>query len=139
GAAESVYVSPRIEELLGFTQQEWLADPDLWEKQLHPDDRQREIRAAIVHHRTGEPYRGEYRMYAHDGRLKWFLDEATVVTDEEGRPHFCHGVMFDITEMRKVQEDHLRAEGERHAAEEKYQALIEHIPAVFFVYLLDDD
>jgi PAS domain S-box-containing protein len=139
GAAESVYVSPRIEELLGFTQQEWLADRDLWEKQLHPDDRQREIRAAIVHHRTGEPYRGEYRMYARDGRLKWFLDEATVVTDEEGRPQFCHGVMFDITEMRKVQEDHLRAEGERHAAEEKYQALIEHIPAVFFVDLLDDD
>ena len=35
------YVSPQIEVMLGFTQEEWLGDPFLWYRQLHPDDRQR--------------------------------------------------------------------------------------------------
>jgi PAS domain S-box-containing protein len=139
GAAESIYVSPQIEEVLGFTPLEWLTDPDLWERQLHPDDREREIRAAIAHHEKAEPYRGEYRMYTREGHLRWFLDEAVVVTDEQGRPQFCQGVMFDVTEMKRVEEDRMRAEGERHAAEAKYQALVEHIPAVFFVDQLDEE
>jgi PAS domain S-box-containing protein len=33
------YVSPQIEMLLGFSQEEWLSDPFLWFNQLHPDDR----------------------------------------------------------------------------------------------------
>ena len=36
-----IYVSPHIETMLGFTQEEWLGDPFLWYRQLHPDDRQR--------------------------------------------------------------------------------------------------
>ena len=37
-----IYVSPHIETMLGFTQEEWLGDPFLWHRQLHPDDRQRQ-------------------------------------------------------------------------------------------------
>ena len=37
----SLYVSPQIETLLGFTQKQWLEDPVLWYRQLHPDDRER--------------------------------------------------------------------------------------------------
>lgn len=37
------YVSPRIEPILGFSPQEWLADPELWFRQLHPDDRDRAL------------------------------------------------------------------------------------------------
>jgi hypothetical protein len=35
------YVSPQIESVLGFTQAEWLADPERWAKQVHPEDRER--------------------------------------------------------------------------------------------------
>ena len=34
------YVSPQIEAILGFTPEEWTADPNLWARQLHPDDRE---------------------------------------------------------------------------------------------------
>jgi hypothetical protein len=40
GAGEA-YVSPQIESMLGFTQQEWLGDPVLWYRQLHPEDKAR--------------------------------------------------------------------------------------------------
>src|ERR1035437_4843640 len=39
------YVSPQIETILGFTPDEWCADPDLWAARLHPDDRARVIEA----------------------------------------------------------------------------------------------
>ncbi len=32
------YVSPRIEEVMGFTQAEWLEDPIRWYDHIHPDD-----------------------------------------------------------------------------------------------------
>lgn len=35
------YVSPQIEALLGFTQEEWLNDPVRWYQQIHPDDKTR--------------------------------------------------------------------------------------------------
>ena len=41
GGQNEIYVSPQIETLLGFTQQEWVSDPVLWYRQTHPDDRDR--------------------------------------------------------------------------------------------------
>src|SRR5207244_2098736 len=100
GPATLVYISPRVEQLLGFTPEEWKADPDLWAKFMHPEDRDRELAAVARHHAAGEPYQGEYRMYSKSGELKWFLDEALVLRDDEGRPLFCQGVMHDITEQK---------------------------------------
>ena len=36
-----LYVSPQIEDILGFTPDEWMARPNLWSRQLHPEDRER--------------------------------------------------------------------------------------------------
>ncbi|HET9906360.1 MAG TPA: PAS domain S-box protein, partial [Anaerolineales bacterium] len=36
------YVSPQIESLLGFTPEEWIADPGLWYQRVHVDDRERQ-------------------------------------------------------------------------------------------------
>ncbi len=35
-----LYVSPQIAQLMGYSQEEWLADPDLFTKSIHPDDRE---------------------------------------------------------------------------------------------------
>src|SRR5689334_19497807 len=35
------YVSPHIEDVLGFSQREWLDDPVRWYRQIHPDDKER--------------------------------------------------------------------------------------------------
>jgi PAS domain-containing protein len=37
------YVSPQIEAILGFTPEEWCAQPRRWAEQLHPDDVDRVI------------------------------------------------------------------------------------------------
>jgi PAS domain-containing protein len=41
----TIYVSPQIEELLGILPEEYIADPDLWAKQLHPDDKEHALQS----------------------------------------------------------------------------------------------
>ena len=36
-----LYISPQIETMLGFPSSEWLTDPQLWFRQIYPDDRKR--------------------------------------------------------------------------------------------------
>ena len=98
-----VYVSPHIEQLLGYTQAEWLEDPFLWYLCLHPDDRPLWNEEFARGCRTGGPFRAECRFFARDGREVWVLGEARVVRDALGRPLFLQGVAFDITQIKAAQ------------------------------------
>ena len=98
------YVSPQIEELLGITADEYITDPDLWYKHLHPDDKERALNTYLEGREAGSPFTFEYRLVSRDGTVRWFRDSAVVVKDEEGNPAFIHGVMLDITE-RKIAEE----------------------------------
>ncbi len=51
------YVSPQIAAVLGFSAQDWIADPDAWVDALHPDDRERIVAEARGVHRRGAPVR----------------------------------------------------------------------------------
>lgn len=103
-ANSTIYISPQVEAMLGYTPKEWLADPELWIKTLHPADRERALAEAVRARTGGEPFRLEYRMVAKDGRVVWVRDEAAPVLDEEGRPEGWRGVMLDITERAEVEE-----------------------------------
>jgi diguanylate cyclase (GGDEF)-like protein/PAS domain S-box-containing protein len=101
------YVSPQIEEILGYSPEEWMADPGLWGRQLHPDDRERAL--AQENGEGGEEGGAppiDYRMVTRDGSTVWILDEAVLEPDERGIPVW-HGVLYDITE-RKIAEQELR-------------------------------
>ncbi len=103
-SGSELYVSPHIETMLGFTQEEWLGDPFLWYRQLHPDDRQRwqdEFARTCV---TGEGFKSEYRFLSRDNREVWVHGEATIVHDENGLPAFLHGIAFDITESKRAEQ-----------------------------------
>jgi PAS domain S-box-containing protein len=98
------YVSPQIEAALGFTQKEWLEDPVRWYRQVHPDDKARWSNEAADMFLSGTPLRSSYRVMARDGRVVWFHCEARLVRRDNGEPWFIHGVGFDITELKQVQE-----------------------------------
>jgi len=109
------YVSPQIEEILGFTPQEWMADPDLWLNQLHPDDRERALsqeNEGVLDDRDAPPI--DYRLLRRDGSAIWILDEAVLVRDESGKP-IWHGVLYDITE-RKLAEREIERRAAQQAA-----------------------
>ena len=104
------YVSPQVEEILGYTPEEWVADPSLWARLLHPEDRDRalaqEQEQAAGMSRNGRPI--DYRMNTREGDLVWILDEAVLEPDSDGIPVW-HGVLYDITERKIAEEDLRRA------------------------------
>ncbi len=103
-SSSTLYISPQVEDILGYSPEEWTSDPRLWEKLLHPDDRERVLTENLRTNETGEPFKAEYRLMAKDGRVVWVRDEATVVTDEWGERRFWQGVMVDITERKRAEE-----------------------------------
>jgi len=97
------YVSPQIEAILGFSQEEWLNDPVRWYRQVHPDDRGRWNIEAAEMFLSGKPLRSVYRVIARDGKVVSFHCEAKMVRHDDGQPWFIHGVAFDITELKTAE------------------------------------
>jgi PAS domain S-box-containing protein len=104
GSTSELYVSPQIEELLGFSAREWLDNPFQWYWRIHPDDRDRWTQQFARTCFFGERFRAEFRLLARDGRIVWVHAEAKLVADGLGGPEFLHGVAFDITERKQAEE-----------------------------------
>jgi PAS domain S-box-containing protein len=97
------YVSPHIEAILGYSQQEWLEDPVRWFQRIHPDDKARWSVEAAQLLTTGERLRSMYRVLARDGHVVWFHCEVMMVRRPDGRPWFIHGVAFDISDVKRLE------------------------------------
>jgi len=106
-----IYISPQIEELLGYPRDAWLTEDELWLDVLHPDDRERQVAADAEARRTGSPLFGEYRMVARDGRVVWVSEKSAVVEDEVTGTTYWQGLMVDITERREAEEALATSEG----------------------------
>ena len=102
--SSNVYTSPQIETMLGFTVEEWVADPSLFVSLLHPDDRDRVLAAHERTQVTGEPLHAEYRLYARDGRAVWVHDEARIIDDPDSGEPVLQGYLLDITARREAEE-----------------------------------
>jgi PAS domain S-box-containing protein len=104
GGLHEIYVNPQITTLLGYSQEEWIANPVLWYERLHPDDRhlldEEFARGCLI----GGPFKSECRFLARDGGIVWVHGEARLVTDQAGFPLFVQGVAFDITETKRGEE-----------------------------------
>jgi diguanylate cyclase (GGDEF)-like protein/PAS domain S-box-containing protein len=102
--SSNIFTSRQIEPLLGYTVEEWMGEPGLFARLLHPDDRE-EVLAAHAHtHSTYEPLSIEYRLIARDGRVVWLRDEGVVVFDEQRRPLHLQGYLLDITREREAEQ-----------------------------------
>ncbi len=108
------YVSPQIEEILGYSPEEWMADPGLWAQQVHPEDRERALEQETRKLAGGGGPPIDYRMITREGNVVWILDEAVLEPDERGT-QVWHGVLYDITE-RKIVEQELRRAAAQQAA-----------------------
>ena len=160
----TLFVSPRVEEILGYPRQEWLDQPDIWVELLHPDDREHQLAAHDLHNETGESWQREYRLIASDGRQVWVRDQAELVSDADGARWL--GVMLDISPQKEAEamlqlaNDELemrvltrtaqledanemmtleigerrRAEDKLRQTEERFRTLVEHIPGVVYIW-----
>src|SRR5919201_1521885 len=136
--SSNVYTSPQLEAILGYTAEEWAGENHLLLKILHPDDRERVMAAHLRSRETGEPFREEYRMIARDGRVVWFLDEATVVPGESGRPGLHHGFYLDTSERKELEEALAKSSAELRKQKRYFESLLEISPVAIVTTDVDD-
>ncbi|MGA7397256.1 MAG: EAL domain-containing protein [Solirubrobacterales bacterium] len=100
-----LFVSPQIESILGYTPDEWMSDPNLWYRSIHPDD--------VEHAMSFEDTRlvglelhppAEYRLESKSGKYVWIWERARLISDEDGTPVW-HGVMQDITAVKAAERE----------------------------------
>jgi PAS domain S-box-containing protein len=94
GDGKTLSISPEIEAVLGYTQAEWMADPLIWQKLIHPEDRDRVVEACDEANRLGQTFEATYRMIARDGRMVTVHDRAVLVRGSQGQPLLWQGVMI---------------------------------------------
>jgi diguanylate cyclase (GGDEF)-like protein/PAS domain S-box-containing protein len=102
--SSNIFTSRQIEPMLGYSVEEWATDPELFNRLLHPEDRERVLAAHVHTHETHEPLSIEYRLVARDGRVVHLRDEGVVVVDENGRALYLQGYLLDITRQREAEQ-----------------------------------
>jgi len=120
-SATTIFIGEQVQELLGYGEADFAADPELWIRLVHPDDREgvlaEENRLSV----NGGSAILEYRLIARDGAVRWFRDHAATLQDEQGRPRVLQGVMLDVTDSRQVEE---KLRGSEH----RYKQLFATVP-----------
>ena len=99
-----VYISPQVEDLLGYPREAWLTEDELWLDVLHPDDRDRMVEADTKARANLSSLFAEYRMVAKDGHVVWVSEHAAVVPDGSTGTVLWQGVMVDITARKEAEE-----------------------------------
>ena len=132
-----LYISPQIQTLLGVSAADCIGDPKLWDRLVHPEDREWVAAECERTNQTGEPFSGEYRMRTVDGQARWVHDDAVLIRAGDGRRLFWQGILTDITTSRLTAERLAEAlDREQEAAHqfaaalERERAAAEHLRAV---------
>ena len=100
------YVSPQI-RLLGYTPEEWLADPDLPRARMHPDDRERAWAQVCASRAGASALRVEYRLLPRFGGELWVRDQADPVPGSAGAgpgAAVLQGLLIDITASKAAEQ-----------------------------------
>jgi signal transduction histidine kinase len=103
------FISGDMGAMTGFGFDEVQADPHLWERRIHPDDRLRVLAALDERRETGR-FSIEYRWQCADGSYTHFLDQAVLVKDgDDGTTEFA-GTLTNVTEQRSLESRLLQAQ-----------------------------
>ncbi len=101
----TTYISPQLESMLGYSQDEWLSNPGIWVDVLFPDDRE----AVLAEIERARAERGgyllEHRVMTHDGRMLWVRNEAALVQTPKDGTLCWHGVIYDVSDRKRLEED----------------------------------
>ena len=88
-----------ISDIPEYVTYEFFAD------KLHREDYLKTMDAMRDHlYGKADVYEVEYRIRAKDGKYKWYYDRGKITQyDDNGKPLFLAGIVFDITEKKETQ------------------------------------
>lgn len=107
----AVVYSPQWKRMLGYDDDEIEPHVSAWERLVHPDDRERAARADEKIARGQRYYEAEFRLRHKDGHYVHVLSRGFPIRRAPGgRVVRLVGTHFDLTERRRIEAEHARAE-----------------------------
>jgi PAS domain S-box-containing protein len=100
----TTFASKQTEQILGFPAADWVRDPALWQRRIHPDDRERVLSFSSQAVRERRNHTFEYGILAADGRVVWLRNIVNVVVEND-TVHELVGVSVDITDQKSVEQE----------------------------------
>ncbi len=114
-----VYFSPIWKRQIGYRDDEIPNRFEEWEQRVHPEDlRPTKAKIQTLLDRGGPGFEVEFRFRHRNGSYRWIQAKASLLTDDQGRPHRLVGSHLDVTDQHNAREA-LRL------SEEKYRGLVE--------------
>jgi PAS domain S-box-containing protein len=113
--------SPGCISITGYSSAEYDADPELWLRIVHQEDREavkeqiRKVEAGT----TPEPL--EHRISHKNGHVRWVRHTVVPCRDRSGKLESYDGLIADITQRKKAEQDLINSEA-------FYHSLVEHLP-----------
>ena len=116
------YISPQVEEILGYSVEDWFEDPTLFRNLIHKEDRDWVIENSAQCFASGQNVDLIYRVTTKTDEIVWFKDHASAKKDEQGNITHVHGVLLDIT-RRKSAESALKKRDQQLQQSQKMHAV----------------
>jgi len=98
------FVSEHVEQMLGYTVEEWLRTPNFWLTIVHPEDRERAAAEARAIYVSGEGGASQFRWLRRDGHAVHVEAQSRVILGERGEPVGMRGVTMDISARKSAEE-----------------------------------
>lgn len=103
-AGRFVYVSPSCQRVTGYLREEYIQDPDLLLRIIHPEDKvpfEEHLQSIEERNASGEI---EFRILRRDGSLRWIAHACQPVFDQQGCFLGRRGSNRDITDRKSAEE-----------------------------------
>ncbi|MBA1149422.1 EAL domain-containing protein [Ectothiorhodospiraceae bacterium WFHF3C12] len=99
--------------LFGLEPKPRQVDFDAFVSMIHPDDRERlreAVQSRLEAPANAPPYELEHRIVLQDGSVRWLMERGDLVFDASGEPVRMLGLVQDVTERRRAQEQLAQSE-----------------------------
>jgi PAS domain S-box-containing protein len=105
------YYSQRLNEILGYEDDENSGNVKEWVDRIHPDDHPRVLETYNAYMEGRIPlFETEHRLRHKDGSYRWIFNRGACLRDSQGRAYRLAGSLTDITERKKLEQQLLQSQ-----------------------------
>lgn len=97
------YANQAVEDIFGYTVEEWLSNTDSWVNSIYPEDIGNVLLKYEQMKLTLENGVIEYRIRRKDGTIRWVEDHISWLVDREANTVSVNGILHDVTKRKEAE------------------------------------